>query len=305
MASDIKNEAIEWLAKLNRDSLSAAEEAAFFAWLQQSDIHQAAYVKAEQLWLRGDAIARAANVRPAARAAAGFWLGGLAVACCLAFALMLFWPRSPEYIQLSADAEMVQFTLPDGSEVTLKPQAQLAYAFEKNLRNIHLLQGEVFFDVTHNPLRPFVVITRFGAVRVLGTQFSVGLGEQDAQVLVLSGKVEVQPEAAEQKTVLIHNQAVSFQQVANGQAPQAVKAGQALSWRNRQWVFENTPLAEAVATIESALGLPISVPQKLAALPVTGVLPMSKPLQALNTLASSHGLMVVPTADGYQLQKKP
>lgn len=304
MASDIQNEAIEWLAKLNSDVLSQEDEAAFFAWLQQSQQHQAAYVKAEQIWLRGDVLPRATKVNRT-NATVGVWIGGFAMACCAALALIMFWPHPTEFIELRAETQIAHFALPDGSEVTLKPLSQLSYAFEKNQRTIRLAKGEVFFDVAHNPARPFIVNTDFGNVRVLGTQFSVGLGQRDADVLVLSGRVEVAPERIGPKLVLTQNQTASFQEVASGEAPKNIKAAQALSWRNNQWVFESTPLAEAVAKIEVVLGAPIAVPHSLASLPVTGVLPMSKPLQALKTLAASHDLVVEPLGKGYQLRQIP
>ena len=296
MASDIQNEAIEWLAKLNRESLSEDDEAAFFAWLQQSEAHQAAYVKAEQLWLRGDVLSRATKSRHTkasqTKPATGLWLGGFAMACCLAVAVVILWPSSKAYTELKAGNAIAEFSLPDGSEITLKAGSTLAYSFDKKSRSIRLSQGEVFFDVAHNPAKPFIVSTEFGAVKVLGTQFSVGLNEQGADVMVLSGSVEVAPDNHTQKAVLTKNQAVSFQQVASGEKPSEIKAMQLLSWRHSQWVFENTPLGEAVNTIAKTLGRAVEVPASYADLPVTGVLPMDDPEQALKTLAASQGMVV-------------
>lgn len=300
MATSIQNEALEWLAKLNREALSDEDEAAFFAWLQQSEAHQAAYIKAEQLWLRGDVLTRAAKVSQA-KPVVGLWWGGLAMACCIALALVILWPSTTTYTQLQAGSAIAVFSLPDGSEVTLNAGTTLAYSFDNNTRNIRLTQGEVFFDVAHDAAKPFIVSTEFGAVKVLGTQFAVGLTEQSADVMVLSGSVEVAPENNIQKAVLTKNQAVSFKQVASGIKPANIKATQLLSWRHRQWVFENTPLAEAVATIAKSLGQQVEVPATHADLPVTGVLPMDDPEQALKTLAASHGLVVTKVGSGYSL----
>ena len=296
MASDIQNEAIEWLAKLNRESLSEDDEAAFFAWLQQSEAHQVAFIKAEQLWLRGDVLSRATEAlhtkASQTKPATGLWLGGFAMACCLAVAVVILWPSSPAYTELKAGNTIAAFSLPDGSEITLKAGSTLAYSFDKKSRSIRLSQGEAFFDVAHNPAKPFIVSTEFGAVKVLGTQFSVGLNGQGADVMVLSGSVEVAPDNNTQKAILTKNQAVSFQQVASGEKPSEIKAMQLLSWRHSQWVFENTPLGEAVNTIAKTLDRTVDVPASHADLPVTGVLPMDDPEQALKTLAASQGLVV-------------
>ena len=73
--------AMAWLVRLNSPALTPAEETQFFVWLEASPVHQAAYLKAEQLWLRGDVLAQA---RKPAASRHLLWLWGGAAAACMA-----------------------------------------------------------------------------------------------------------------------------------------------------------------------------------------------------------------------------
>ena len=137
---------------------------------------------------------------------------------------------------------------------------------------------------------------------MLGTQFSVGLTSEDVNVVVLTGKVKLTPERDAKDVVLTQNQTTSFHAVRMGDPIGTVNAREVLYWRNAQWVFQAAPLHEVVQSLAKSLGVPVSVPGAYANLPVTAVLPMGQPLQALKTVAASHGLAVVAVESGWALQ---
>ena len=66
-----------------------------------------------------------------------------------------------------------QTTLPDGTRVWLNAGSTLSYdqAFGISSREVSL-RGEGYFVVTHNAAKPFVVSSRGGRVKVLGTKFN-------------------------------------------------------------------------------------------------------------------------------------
>jgi transmembrane sensor len=96
--------------------------------------------------------------------------------------------------QHNATAQPRQFTLPDGSRVTLLPNSRLSYeqAFSGQNRTVYLT-GVADFEVVRNPARPFIVNANETITRVLGTSFRVQAREQDAQVTVevKTGRVSV------------------------------------------------------------------------------------------------------------------
>ena len=84
--------------------------------------------------------------------------------------------------------------LPDSSMVTLQPGASISYPeqFAADQRVVSM-DGEVFFEVTKNPARPFFVLHDRLVTRVLGTSFTVKTEKANRQVevAVLTGRVEV------------------------------------------------------------------------------------------------------------------
>src|SRR5699024_11863966 len=65
-------------------------------------------------------------------------------------------------------------TLSDGTKVILNADSKiiLPEVFQSDKREV-TLQGEAFFEVTHNPDRPFIINTGQAVVEVLGTSLDV------------------------------------------------------------------------------------------------------------------------------------
>ena len=109
------------------------------------------------------------------------WVSGM-VAAAAAVVLCVFLFRSnDQQIQLMASAEVQEFVLPDGSEVTLTPGSRLTYN-EKSPRNTHL-EGKAFFEVARDEAVPFEITADGAFVRVLGTKFMVDAGSSLKEVL--------------------------------------------------------------------------------------------------------------------------
>jgi ferric-dicitrate binding protein FerR (iron transport regulator) len=84
--------------------------------------------------------------------------------------------------------------LPDGSIVWLNAESSLMFPeqFTDSTRSVQL-EGEAYFEVVHNPARPFVVMAGNTITRVLGTSFNIKAYGEDHNVTVAltEGKVEV------------------------------------------------------------------------------------------------------------------
>jgi len=87
-----------------------------------------------------------------------------------------------------------RLVLPDGSQVWLNAGSRITYpnSFNTALREVNL-EGEAFFDVTHNAKRPFIVHTSGIDIKVLGTAFNVKSYASDATIeaTLLRGSIEV------------------------------------------------------------------------------------------------------------------
>jgi ferric-dicitrate binding protein FerR (iron transport regulator) len=82
--------------------------------------------------------------------------------------------------------------LADGSVLRIGPNTTLRWSFSDTQRTIVLSRGEALFEVAKDPQRPFIVTTRIGDVRAVGTEFGVSLMSASTVVVTVAhGKVAV------------------------------------------------------------------------------------------------------------------
>ncbi|MEO9965506.1 MAG: FecR domain-containing protein [Reichenbachiella sp.] len=168
--------------------------------------------------------------------------------------------ESTNLIEYVASGEMKSITLPDGTNINLSKNSRLIYSknFDKKNRTVSL-EGEAFFDVTHNPKLPFVVKTGEVQVRVLGTSFNVNNAISDSvEVMVKTGKVQMT--ASRKRTILTPG----YRGVYYRSTRQLVKIGNTraespLPKTNRKLSFEDQPLSEILASLHQAYQIKVNL----------------------------------------------
>ena len=158
-----------------------------------------------------DVIPLATRRRPEPAQRQPRWKGGLAVLAAavvvLAAGLSVVWrdshaPNVTSPAGQSVAAAVVHETragqidtvrLADGSSVVLGPESRLGLGagFGQKSREV-AFEGQAYFDVVHDDMRPFVVRTPSATLRDIGTTFSVRSDSVDGtRVAVTSGAVDV------------------------------------------------------------------------------------------------------------------
>lgn len=84
-----------------------------------------------------------------------------------------------------------QLTLSDGTIVQLNTGGEVMERFTHAERHVLLARGEAHFDVTKNPVRPFIVHAGALRVRAVGTAFNVNIQASQIEVLVTEGRVQL------------------------------------------------------------------------------------------------------------------
>lgn len=209
----IKREASEWVARMDR-GLTAAEQDAFFDWLERDARHREALNHRQAAWnkLKGLAAWRpqhSEEVNPdLLKAEAGKWkrswrgasLWGLAVAAVVALAALAWWWGSDflntddgTLLLTAQEGEALyrRHTLADGSVIELNEGARVSVHYSSRERVVNLHSGEAFFEVAKDAGRPFTVIAAGAVVKAVGTAFNVSLGDEEVEVLVTEGQVEI------------------------------------------------------------------------------------------------------------------
>ncbi|MBL1409016.1 FecR family protein [Sphingobacterium faecale] len=98
-----------------------------------------------------------------------------------------------------------QLTLADGTSVWLNAASSLKYPTSfGNAERVVELDGEAYFEVTHQPDKPFVVVSQGQRVKVLGTTFNISTYKENRSTIttLIHGRVEVENTKSEQKQIL-------------------------------------------------------------------------------------------------------
>ena len=189
-------------------------------------------------------------------------VGGLATWYFLSQNNSLFKPGTDTIAILNKTRQIRKLVFPDGSEAWLNPGTRITYAkddFKEDFREVSL-EGEAFFEVTHDSSRPFFVHGESVQVKVLGTSFNVraNKGEAEYEVSVVTGKVSVTADKGKEVMLLPHQQAVF--KVASGElvseeVPEV--AEKAPLWQPVSLTFSDAKLGEVVKRLEEKFDVKI------------------------------------------------
>ena len=150
-------------------------------------------------------------------------------------------------LQVPRGGEFV-LNLTDGTVVTLNADSKIHYPaqFSGKERQV-LLEGEAFFEVAKDSLRPFIVKTNGIDVRVLGTCFNLkAYPDEDQQTTLVKGSVRV---SYNHQQVLLNpgEQVTCIDQELN---VAKVDIKPYVAWKDERFVFENEPLEGVLKKLE-------------------------------------------------------
>lgn len=131
--------------------------------------------------------------------------------------------------------------LSDGSEVILNSGSQIEYPENFNeSERVVLLQGEAFFNVAKDSLKPFKVVTNNVTTQAIGTSFNVKSykDEESPEVSLASGKVKVSRDSSLQ-VYLEPGQAATLTLDQNNFEVKAFDPQQVLSWKDGVLIFND------------------------------------------------------------------
>lgn len=159
-----------------------------------------------------------------------------------------------------------QLLLSDGTKVWLNAASSIRFpAFFKGDKREVEVTGEVYFEVAHNPLKPFRVhynnalpgeAAHNGVVEVLGTHFNINAypDEPEIQTTLLEGSVKVSQGAATAMLKPGQQAAVKVEPGNKGQAKEDLEVRQAnldqvVAWKDGVFNFHHAGLKSALRQI--------------------------------------------------------
>lgn len=207
-----------------------------------------------------------------------------------------------ETILSATEGTLHSAILPDGSKIWLRSGGQLRYApFAEGEERRVSLEGEGYFEVAHDPARPFKVsLQNGGSVEVLGTAFDIRQADGQTTVVVRSGKVRFSPLPHVEKSIeLTAKQKATFQQEQSKVTLTELASLNELSWQTGGLEFVGTPLQVAIQDIEKHHGIKVRLANpQLKDCPYTAPLSKQPAEKMLTTLALAFRCRLSKADDG-------
>ena len=208
----IEEEAVNWLIKLDSESSPTRQDLRELTeWLSRSPAHRQELKSLNAFW--GNQVLTELMVplgKSSQSSLSSLFIGlkrrwqysGLVIktsvtaaiataTLAITFSLLLL-PApidSTNGLYVTAVGQQQSLQLADGSTVQLNTNSQVKVEYNQGYRNIHLLQGQAYFEVAKDPEHPFRVYAGNGRVQALGTAFTLYLQDSSLNVLVTEGKV--------------------------------------------------------------------------------------------------------------------
>jgi len=303
-ADEIEQYAGRWLELVALGDMTADEIASFEAWKAQAVAHHVAYVRLEAVWRQTERLAalrRPAVSEPSAKPQNGNW-SRIRYAVALAMFVVVgagysWWgQRTPELAYTTAVGGHKIIKLADGSGIELNTDSSIRVQLDGHSRKVTLDKGEAYFEITHDPQRPFTVLAAGHRIVDLGTKFAVRERDDSLRVSLVEGRARLELTPSSQ----VHSAVLNPGDVATATADKIsvrptsrqLMTNQ-LGWRRGVIVFDNTPLTNAVEEVNRYNHTKLVVAgTSISRLTITGTFPANDVDIVLEAARDVYGLRV-------------
>lgn len=313
-------EALDWLMRVQATPDDPGVLLQRDLWRQTSPAHARAYLRAERVWQLSGDVQPATPIHPpsrlCSRQAMTHHRVRTVLAACLALFLLLPLLSSPIWSDYrTGTAERRHLVLADSSTIDLDADSAVDVALTDTGRDITLLAGRAYFQVTPDASRPFTVTAGDTTVTVTGTAFDVhadggpgrgaGIGTgtdpgTGVSVEVASGAVTVTTRTSPRSWSLKPgDRALSAR---GALTVSTIPPEQVGLWRADRLVVRGAPVSAVIDDLRRHTSAFILLTDRsLASRQVTGVFDTSDPMAALSAVIGPHGGRIRQIAPGVLL----
>ena len=315
--SATEREAAAWMTRLDHAVVAQETLARFRTW-REHPLNDAAF-RALQTTLRqagqlaDDPQIRAAlaEARQRRRRRPGPIAAGIAAACAGGAALA----AAGLFVGLQSGGDTYRtlvgvrsvIHLADGSNVQLDTDSRLRVRLGPHARRLELERGQAFFDVAHDPARPFIVTAGDLQVTAVGTRFDVRRDARaHARVVLVQGQVKVRAVAdhGQRAWALTAGQALATDVAPR---PSPVEDDVATSWTTGRLAFHDAALSDVLTETNrySRQHIHLAPDARLTRLRVDGVFTAGDNASLTQALRDLYGLHAAPAPDGDLVLSSP
>jgi transmembrane sensor len=293
VSSKVLDAAIAWQLCLDCGQGTEAEREEFAKWYAASEEHARAWMQLgmlDQRFAGKSAPARSALLRSregVGRQVRKLGRGVAGIALALGMTLFLgerylpidYWMAD----QRTSTGEQRTLRLTDNTLISLNTHSALDVRFDDKQRRIILREGEILVETgNHDDPRPFIVETRDGQMRALGTRFLVKRENDGTLLSVLKSAVAAHPQKDFNEHILREGQQMLIRSDRLG--PMLALNPGADAWTRGMLVVDNARLSDVVSELGRYRQGHLGVAPDVADLRITGSFPLNNTDLALKAL---------------------
>ncbi|PVH24257.1 FecR family protein [Sphingobacterium corticibacter] len=166
----------------------------------------------------------------------------------------------PDFRSSTGRKERKMLVLPDGTQIWLNANSTMEVLanYGDSVRRVHL-SGEAFFDVAHQPSKPFIVELDDLSVRVLGTAFNINSYArlQTIHVSVDRGAVQVEKNGVPLEKLSLGQSLVFAKDQGTYALQETANQG---TWRDGKVVLAQASFEEMAQVIQNMHGVTVKKP---------------------------------------------
>lgn len=301
----VRQQAIDWLLRLQSEDCTEADRRAFDLWLAEHPSHRQSYQRIEAQWQwmaqfknqsfpeRQQALRYKKKSAPSKTWSYSFASVLLLVLGFTAFSADGWLGTFATYTTQKGERQIIN--LADGSTLELNTDSEVFVHINHWQRNVELVRGEVFFQVAHDEHKPFEVRAENGRIRDIGTAFNVYRQTEQVIVAVQEGIVEIE---AQDKRQLLAGQQLAFNHSGEFQTLDKMKNTELTAWRQGKMIFHNQSLKAVLAELSRYHNTPIHLQNTaLNELRVSGTFHTARLDDALHAISSLLPVTIQKTAN--------
>jgi transmembrane sensor len=192
--------------------------------------------------------------------------------------------------------------LKDGTAFTMKPftRIEVPRNYNQTSRKVIMKSGEAWFDVIHNPEKPFSVELGKISVNDIGTSFTIRKSGKSVDLAVSSGIAAIRHAGTGESRKIMAGSAVTFD-IRSKTFSTIRKADPAILQTSLK--FKDASLAEVLNQLITVFSKKIVVPADLGSLKFTGQLAGLSFTESLDVICRSLGLQYRLEGETYMIQQ--
>ena len=171
---------------------------------------------------------------------------------------------------LEARDTVLEKTLADNSMITLNKKSTLTTTFNAKERRVRL-EGEAFFDIAHDTVKPFFIDVQNLEIRVVGTAFNVDERAEKGKIIVSVTEGTVLLNGAKRSITLQKGQEARYNVATGDFETAANRSLNFMAYKTKELIYEGQPLSKVVRDINENYGVSVEIiSQGIENCPISG-----------------------------------